>query len=273
MENEDFREWLTQFNLADTSFRMYVYIVKRFLKEGYDIYSNKDVNIFLKKHPNPNYRAALKWFMKFKKIKDYELIRPKKQKKKIKDVMRYEELEEWVEKLKSKDETVYWVYKVALMTGARIHEILNIKLSDIVVDNYTEEPANYIILRKTKTGDERKVAIDNPDNIRALKELVIWAKGNGKLSAEKIFFTNWKPRNAYFELRKKIRKYLPPKIAKVFRRTHNFRRAIINHILEKTNGNLFSAKAFIGHRSIQSTERYVTEFKENKEAVRVSRLI
>jgi len=263
-EIDGFKDWLEQFNLTETSERIYIYVVRKFLEDGYDVWSNESVNRFLKKYGNPNYRAAIKWYLKYKGIRDYELVRPALRRKKIRKIVSLEELAKYVEFLKSRDKEVYWVYRMALVTGARIHEILNLKLKDVDTGD------NYIIFRKTKTGDERRVWIDR----KVMDELLWYLKEDkGLLAEDRCFFTNWKPKYAYVEIRERIENLLPKNVAKIFLRTHNFRRAVINHLLKLTGGKIMVVKAFIGHKSIQSTERYVAELTEEEMAKEASKIL
>lgn len=199
--------------------------------------------------------------MKFNGV-SYDLIRPRPMKVRARKPITREELERLVESIKDKDKEVYWVLKTALVTGARIHEILNLRLRDIKDD--------YIIFEKTKTGDQRGVWV-SPNFIKELKHYLTEEKG--VLGAEKCFFTNWKTWSAYIEIRQRLEKMFDKETARRLMRTHNFRRAVINYLLKRTGGNILLVQSFIGHKSIDSTERYVYEIRKEEFAKKASRLL
>lgn len=264
-----FRIWLDQFPISRRTYNLYCKIIKNFLDNleirlsidignpHYDIV--EEVNRFLKKHKRYYYFNALKYFLKFKEIDHNEVIKIKEPKKTIKEVPNLDKIEYILKKIKKHcDEDTYWVLKIMYITGARISEILNLKLNDIGTD--------HIIFKITKTQEERKVYVYE-EIIKELRYYLIEIKGI--FENEKCFYTNYKNEEvAYIKLREKLNKLvkegvITKKELQMVRRTHNFRRAVINHILESTN-NILSAQTFIGHANIGTTMKYVAEWAKEK---------
>ena len=261
-EMQRFKEWLDQFPITETTINKYVWVIRKFFSDGYDINDNISVNKFLKKHQNEVFRGAIKRFLKFKGIENYELIKIKRKKKGFDEHISIEKIREILEKLKDKNKDVYWVLKIASLTGARIHEILSLKVSNIGDDK--------IIFLKTKTGDKREVPVD-PEIMKDLKDYIMGEKG--LLGQEKCFFTNYKRiHTAYEKLRQYLDKYLE-KDSEFLKKTHNFRRAVINWILEITNDNILAAQVYVGHSSPSTTERYASERTKERLKMEISEKI
>ncbi|MCD6407378.1 site-specific integrase [Candidatus Aerophobetes bacterium] len=246
-EAEAFGKWLEQFPIAEKSVKNYIWVVKKLLKECEEL-SEMSVNKFLKEHPNMLFVSAVRKYLEFKGLK-FRIIKPKIKRKIRPKPPSIEEIKGALEKIEDKD--LFWVLKIGIATGARIHEILSLRLNDIDFEE------GKVIFRKTKTGHEHEVFI-NKEIMNKLKEYLIEEKGI--LGAQKCFFTNTKSTDvAYRIYRRKVKEQIRNKdLARRLMQSHNIRRAVINWILKET-GNIVYAKEFVGHVSIATTERYLSE--------------
>lgn len=253
----NFSEWLDQYQLAENSVQLYGKIVALFLKRRE--YNQRTVNLFLKNHPRDAYKSALKYYFGFKGW-NYDLPKLKVPKKKSRDVPDRDTLYSIMgklNKLKEKNEQIFWVILLLFNTGARIHEVLKLRVGDV---KFKE---NKIVFR-TKGDKFREVEL-HEDLIKGIDEFFV--KKKGLLAGEKLFFRHSKNTHiAYVTFRKFIYKSdLVDKEKRLILRTHNFRRAVFNFILEKT-GNIVAVKEFGGHGDIRTTMTYVSELERKRQA-------
>lgn len=251
--NTSFEDWLNQFQLSPSTIQKYTVSVNVFNDNVKDI-NQENVNKFLKKHPRFFYGSALRHWFKFKEIKDIELPKINEPDRKPREEPLRIELLGIIESLRSYNADIYWLFKVLYYTGLRINEVLSMKLIDIDFDN------NHIkILGK---GEKYRVATIPKSLSSELKNYFIETKGI--LGNEKCFFTYSKnTKSAYENLKHRLSKsgivgY------ELLLKTHNLRRAVVNEILDKTDGNVAIAQAFLDHSDIRTTMKYASERQKKK---------
>lgn len=246
-----FDEWLEQWQLSRKSKKQYAYMMGWMMK-NIDNFAKEDVNRWLVQHPYRNMRAAVKHYLKYKGIheNDFELAKVKQPERKSMVVPRRSELREILDRAKMTGDMMF-VFELLFQTGARIEEILKLRPMDFDFGRCT-------IIFKTKGNKTREVKIqqDLSGRIRQYLE-----EEKDVLDAERAFFTRFRSlKIAYAMLQKYVSKLkLPDDEKAMLLRTHNFRRAIINEILERTNGDITAAKEYVGHESIQTTDIYRTD--------------
>lgn len=280
----DFRRWLDSKQLSDKTKHTYIIFVRQLLDQFKKI-NQKQIEKFAYEKPvYPSKIAALNYFLEYKKI-NFRLKNVTYTKRKPRQEVRLKKLKKLVKKVGDNVENldVYWVYQLLLVTGARIIEILRLKIEDIDFDGgrWLAEPS---IRLKTKGGKERVVRI--PEKImKKLKDYLF--KQKGLLQAERCFFrTTWRrdqskaknEHNVYVRFRKHIyqlaeRGILTKQEKNKLLKTHNFRRAVINYILRTTEGDITAAKAFIGHKDISTTDKYRLELDERRARKRAYRIM
>jgi len=217
------------------------------------------VNRYLKEHKRLFYYYAIRYYLKFKGISPDGIAKVKEPKKKIREVPNIEKINSLLEKIKDYcNRDTYWVLVLAYLTGRRISEILSLKVGNI--------KEKHIVFEMPKIQAEIQIEID--ENILAnLKKYLVEEKG--LFANERCFFTNTKSVIvAYRILRRDLDRLaekgiLSKEEVAMLKRTHNFRRAVINYILV-TIGNVIAAKEYAGHSSINSTLRYVSEQTKEK---------
>ena len=250
-EIEKFREWLNQFPLSNNTIEKYCDVMKTFFSFN-DKINQRNINIFMKNRQRRFYRQGIINYLKFKGIKNIEVGKVKeKPPKTIKPPM-MKDIKNATDNLLKKP-TIHdmFILRFLLETGCRINEALNLKPKNIKWEDKTIE-------LKTK-GDQTRLILVNDNFLKDLKKYIEY---NGILDNEKCFFRDKKNnRSSYNTLRYYLKKYKYEEL----RKTHNYRRALINKILDVTDGNLFTAQAVIGHRSINTTRRYVSDYQVEKE--------
>lgn len=247
-----FEKWLNQHPITNSTLKTYSFVVERFLNSPYDL-NAEGVNTFLKNNPRRFYLVALKYYIKFEnRLKNIDIIKQKEPKRKLKNVPTLDRIEELMKtRLDNKD--AYWVMRLDYLTAARIAEILNLRLRNIEDD--------HILFEKTKTGVPRKMWVE-PEILIELKKYLV--EETGILQNDKCFFTFSKNTHAALMTYRDCLQATFKEDAKTLTRTHNFRRAVLNKILDLTGNNLLMAKEFAGHENIQTTERYATELTKEK---------
>jgi len=257
-----FEEWLKQKQISNSSKKLYLYAVARFKKEV-SAMTEEETNKWLVAHPRLYYRSALVHYFKFKGMQ-MSIVSIKEPPVERHEGVGRAELETMLEKIENKD--VYWVFKLLFYTGARIAEILKLQLQDI---DFT---ARLISMHpkgaETGRADVRVVKVPAIVMVELQKYLV---EVKGVLGNHRCFFsdidssTEENIHDAYNRVLYYIEysKTLTAEEKKVLKATHNFRRAMVNWILEKT-GDIQGAKSFLGHKSIMTTQRYVDEMTEKK---------
>ena len=251
-----FLEFLETLPLSRETIKKYYYIARMFL--GKTI-SQRTINLFLKQHPRPQHRAAVKLLLKHLKM-DHEIYIPKtrtpeknKQEPPTLEQIRDLTLEAIRKAAQKKDWDTVWVLTLMLRTGARVSEILSITPENI--DTQKER-----LYYKGKGGTPQEKIIKGL--ARDLWRYAVEQKG--VLSRERIFYTDVPTVHAaYVRLRRTLYKLLGKKAGTLLK-THNYRRAAINAILDKTGGNILLAKELAGHKSLLSTQHYVSEWQSRK---------
>jgi len=254
---EEFKKWLKLRVSSVGTLEQYLCVVKEFLKEYKEINENNILE-FLKKHSNnSSYVGALKKYLEYLGKEDLKKKIPyARKKKKIFEVPDFDKcIDKFLEKLQNDEK---YIILILYYTGARISEVLNLKMKDI------DSKGEYIIFRQTK-GDiyERKVKIPEKlkENLLQLKK-----EKEGLLENDYVFYPDSKntPRARYYRFLKRIKlKY--PEFYKVLTKTHNFRRAFITWMYMQTK-DVFQVQQYVGHLDINTTVRYIQEIAR-KEAI------
>jgi integrase len=271
-ELKQFTSWLDQFQLSKGSFTIYIIVVRKFLREAKEL-DEITFNKYLKHHPRSYVKTALKNYIDFKKL-GFQLMKCRIPERKPIEIPKREEFKRILLKTVApltpfyqEDNTLYFIFNLLYFTGSRISEVLNIKYNDI---NFQE---NKLLLRIEKTHTFRTVELPL-DFLKELEAYVNTKKDNGLLGEQRLFYTDSKTSHSAFMLLRRtlVKRLKDDKDINLLKHTHNFRRALINHIIETTDGNVKIAKEFIGHKAIATTELYITE-QTNKELAKKGNII
>jgi len=243
--------------LSDLTINLYVRYVKLFHK-NYPEFNKENCILFLKERPRKYIKSALKYYAKFLGI-DIDFPKLKEPPKKKEFNIDREDLKKILEQANLDEETKL-IYEIAYYTGARIREILNLKVNDIDKD----DDGNIIIKFKTKGNQFRAVPI--PYALK--KKIDNFVHQKGLLSAEPVFYTDVKAKEdileaKYCRLKRALKKIQDKKIRKILSNTHNFRRALINFLLAKT-GDVLICKEFVGHNKLETTMKYVSQITKKQ---------
>lgn len=266
---KDYFNFLSTKQLGIRSKALYVTIIKQFIKWlGDREINSQTLNEFLVSKQKLYVRSALNYLIEMKGL-NVKLAKIREKRREKITPPRREELKNLLEKIKQEDEELYWFFSILYYTGERHLAVLNMKLGDIDFNK------NQIKFR----GKGDKVRVVNLPGW-FVKEFRDWVREKkGVLENEKFFFVTemdyLKKRDnpkeeiiseelSKWRLWKRIEelKGLTQEEKRILHRTHNFRRAMINWILE--TGDILEAKAFIGHEDISTTQRYVSELLEEK---------
>jgi len=258
-EIEKFSEWLDQFQLSGRTHRLYVGVAKTFLKEHRKL-SQSVVNKFIKERPRYYVKSAMKYLIEYKlgyeKASSFRFLNIKPPTKKLKERPSRAKLKEILDKMdysKLKRDTKY-LLEFLIMTGYRCGEALNMRVDNIDFEN------NKVRL-KVKGDRYREARLPKEYLGRVYKWCI---KDRGLLGGERVFFNSSKTvKSAYYTLQYDLKRVGCDDVDLILK-THNFRSAMINHILDLTDDNLFKAYAFIGHKKIDTTMKYVTKRKKEK---------
>lgn len=243
---EKYRDWLGQFSLSPRSVRVYFVVVRKFHNK-YDVVTEVNVNSFLKKNPRAYSHAGLKHMLKSLGLhKDIELQRVKRPARQIHIVPERSELKEILDGLRIKNPDVKWTLLMLYHTGKRVREVLDMRF-----DNIDFERARITFMTK---GDVPDYALVPKDFLANLKKYLVDVKG--VYGNERCFFTYSKDTDSAYRLLRYHLERVPGENKRLIMRTHNFRRAVINEILD--SGDLLTAKETVGHRSERSTLAYVS---------------
>lgn len=253
-----FKKWLRENTfLSDLTIELYVRYVKFFYK-NYTEFNKENCILFLKERPRKYVKSALKYYAKFLGISiDFPKLKEPPKTKEF-NIDR-EDLRKILEQVNLDEETKL-IYEIAYYTGARIREILNLKVNDIGKD----DDGNIVVRFKTKGNQFRKVPIPH-----ILKEKIDnLVRQKGLLSAEPLFYTDVRAKKdvldaKYCRLKRVLGKIKDKKIKKILSNTHNFRRALINFLLAKT-GDVLICKEFVGHNKLETTMKYVSQITKKQ---------
>jgi len=267
----DYSNFLNTKQLGKRSKYLYQFVVRSFfnwLNNNKKEFIQATANEWLVKNPKLYRRAALNYLVEMLNLNwKLEKIKERKTTKPIPPTR--EQLKNLLEKVKKEDEELYWFFCILYYTGERKLAVLNMKLSDIDFERGQV---------KFHTKGEKMRAINLPNWF--VNEFKEWVKNKkGVLENEKFFFIKESdylrkrdnPNDeviseeaSKFRLWYRIEnlKTLTLEEKAILQRTHNFRRVMINWILE--TGDILEAKSFIGHEDISTTQRYVSELMEMK---------
>lgn len=256
-ESARFADFLVQNGLSKNSIGKYIIIVRQYRKRHKTL-SQEGVTKFLtdEKHKHPYYFSAIKYYIAFKELAGKGPRSITLPKVRFKDpeprpgIPRCE-LGKIIEDLpETINKDALYVLRLLHISGLRIEE----GLAAIFGNLYRDEKIKKNILRvKTKGGYIHHVIL--PDGF--FEELRAYAVGKGLLHNDRLFFNQCKNvDSAYRTLRWILESTGKPEIRKIMQ-THNFRRGVVNEILDKT-GDLLAANAYVGHRKMQTTARYAS---------------
>ena len=262
-ESEKFGNFLVLHGLAGRSLKSYINIVRQYRKK-HKIPSQDGVAKFLteKKHMHPYYFSAIRYYIAFKELAGKgptNIIVPKVR---FKDPEPRQGIPRSVLKkiIDALPETInkdaLYLSKLLYFSGLRIEECL----SAIFGNLYRDEKINKNILRVTTKGGYIHHALLHDAFFLELKEYVV---GKGLLHNDRLFFNQCKNvESAYRTFRWILEETGNPDIRKIMQ-THNFRRGVVNEIVDKT-GNIAMASVTIGHHRIGSTMKYVSKQQREK---------
>lgn len=239
------KDWLESHTaLGANSISTYLTIV-----EGYRKYlkgrepSAETANRYLRKRMYPNYRAALRLYLKMLGQDYNSVIRIKQPKPRPRNIPTIEDMAQVVTDLKGEDKIIALIM---LYTGCRCSEAFKFRRGDM-------EPDGKIILR-TK-GDQYREARLPPSFSAYLNN---WLDKRGLGNLEPVFYTersasiNSRVKLFWGALNKSSRKVLKRRVG-----THDFRR-IIGILVYKQSGNdIRLLQRFLGHADVNTTMRYV----------------
>lgn len=220
-EAKNFALWLSgQSQLADSTIKSYSDCINLFIKKNGE-FNKESISIFLKNHPRKKYKTALNHYFRYKGW-NYKLPKIKVPEKEIHDVPSRETLNNIIiklEVLKEKNEEGYWVFSLLFNTGARIHEILKLRMKDI---DFGDGKIRF----RTKGGKYKEIKIRR-EIIDDLEKFFVGKKG--LLSNERLFFRHTKNNHiAYVSFRRLIyNSDLNEKEKRFVLRTDNFRKVIV----------------------------------------------
>lgn len=263
----DFEDWLQQYQLLDSTIKKYVMAMTNVLKSVNGV-DKEQLNIFLKKHPRPFYKSSIEYYLEFKGY-DFKVMKVKIPQRKPIESIELSQLRSILDKIKgfkNVNMDVYWLTSLLFHTGARINEVLRLKINDIDFNN------NLIIFKDTG----RQIKKDRPikvhkNIIKKLHEYAVVTKG--LLGNERVVYTHHKDpinsQSAYMSYRNYIERLVKNNIitqedSRLIVKSHNFRRSVINHILDLTEYNLLPAGQYVGHSKPDTTMRYVDDLRKEK---------
>jgi len=137
---------------------------------------------------------------------------------------------------------------IALYTGMRKGEILNLKWSQIDLKN------GFIDILKSKSGKERKIPV-----AKKVKEVFENMGKNG----EEFVFVNPETKKPYYDIKKSFASLLKKADIKNFR-FHDLRHTVATRLVE-CGTDLLIVQELLGHANIQTTMRYAHPVPERKQ--------
>lgn len=261
--SEEFAKFLVLQGLSKNSVKKYINIVRQYRKKHKKLVQESVTKFLIhKSHTHPYYFSAIKYYIAFKELAGKgptSIIIPKvrfKDREPRQGITR-PELLELIEALpETINKDARFVLKLLYITGLRIEE----GLAAIFGNLYRDKKTKRNILRVTTKGGYLHHAL-LPDAF--FSELKEYAVGKGLLHNDRLFFNSCKNvDSSYRTLRWILERTGNPDIRKIMQ-THNFRRGVVNEILDKT-GNVAAASAYVGHRNIQTTMGYASEQQREK---------
>ena len=258
VEIDGFKQWLEQKQLGERSKLLYSFLVKQMLRSLEEI-SEEAVNTWLVQHPRWNVRSAIRYYLEYKGIAAFKLAEIRPPERKPIEMPTRPELRCLLDKVKpalvAEDRDLWYIYELLYHTGARIWEVLRLRIMDF---DFKNNAINF----RTK-GDKFRVTKIPQQLAAELRRYLEEEKD--VLMGDRCFLNRWSQSIAYFMFENTIAKMdLLEKEKRMLLRTHNFRRAIANDILEKTNGDVIAVQVFLGHSSVSTTERYFSELEKSR---------
>jgi len=251
---EEFYIYLkTEKGLAESTSSMYVKCIQGYLKKGYKITVNDAKKYYLKKlkttmstyyHKNVCY--ALKHFFK---MHDIELpIKSPKLDEKRREHLSYRDALIFLNSIEDiRDKTMVMLQ---LETGLRPGEVLNLELNDLDLENGT------IAIKKTKTKMDRIVYIKT----RLIMILERYLVERGQSKHKKLFLCENKdaPLSLY-RYQRLLQIY--SKKSGIKATSYMFRHTFATLFI-RNGGDIKALKEIMGHKKIETTERYIHEDEE-----------
>ncbi|WGE42091.1 tyrosine-type recombinase/integrase [Actinobacillus equuli] len=256
-----FQKYLSNQDLAKNSISAYLFAVKQFYKLFPDITKAnlKEYKVFLIDRYKPqtvNLRLrAINCYLEFLKKEKWKLSFVKVQQKPfLENVISEADYYYFKQKLKE-DNELYWYFVIRFMaaTGARVSELIQIKVEHIKV--------GYLDLY-SKGGKLRRIYI--PQALQ--QECQIWLKQTNKISGF-IFLNKYgeriTTRGIAGQLKILAKRYkLDPKVVY----PHSFRHRFAKSFLERFNDIAFLAD-LMGHESIETTRIYLRKTATEQQAI------
>ena len=265
-----FKEFCNEFlkhceTKKDSTYESYSYTFKKFSRFlGYRIndyltnITTKDIDDFIyycqKQLKNKNvsinrdlrqlkagFNKAIEWGY----IRNNPVKKLLKQEKKAIKVLKIEEIQRIFNNVKNEKFKLF--LKFAILTGMRRGELLNLKWSDLNLDD------KYIIVRETKSHKDRYIPISD----ELFKIIVKYIEDNNinPKSNQKIF--NWAPSSVTHMFIDATRK------AGVSCRLHDLRHNFATYLL-KSGVDLKVVQEILGHADIKTTSIYLHAIEEDK---------
>lgn len=256
-----FQKYLSNQNLAKNTISVYVFAVKQFHQHFEQITKSnlKAYKMFLIEHYKPqtiNLRLrAINCYLEFIKKEKWKLTFVKVQQKPfLENVISEADYHYFKKKLKA-DNDLYWYFVIRFMaaTGARVSELIQIKVEHIRI--------GYFDLY-SKGGKLRRIYIP----IALQKACLNWLE-NKNQSSGFIFLNKYgeriKPRGIASQLKVLAKRYkLDPKVVY----PHSFRHRFAKSFLDRFNDIAFLAD-LMGHESIETTRIYLRKTATEQQAI------
>ena len=256
-----FKQYLLQQNLAENTIDSYVYSVKSYLSQ-YDEITKKNllsfkgylVEKYQAKTVNLRLQGLNKYLEFIKRDKDKLKLIKIQQKNYLQNVISNADYEFFKNQLK-KDKNMDWYFVVRFLgaTGARVSELVQIKVEHIKL--------GYIDLY-TKAGKIRRIYIAKKLQNDALKWLNDKEKFTGYIFCNRCG-KRLTTRGVAHQLKDLAKKY---KLNKDVIYPHSFRHRFAKNFLEKYNDISLLAD-LMGHESIETTRIYLRKTTEEQKEI------
>ena len=241
----------TEKGFKENTIKTYIAIIKNYFKYNYKITVSDAKKYYIHKlkttestYHQKNICYALKHFFSMKGIK-LSIKSPKLVNKRRK-CLTYKETIIFLESIKDPRDKLMVTLQV--QTGLRPSELMNIELGDIDLKK------SEILIRNTKTNDERKVYLTTKVSL-LLEKYINQRKANSE--TKKLFLCKNKNKGlSLYQYQRLLRKYSRKSGIKAtpYMLRHTFATLFIER-----EGNLLILKDLLGHKKIETTERYIHE--------------